>query len=490
MNEMTFLKKGQREKAYDLLFCLSVVVFSFFYYASSLTHGFYIDDPIWLYLGKQFLANGNFSSFPYYYRPLVTVSFAIQYLFFGTHYLYYHIFNVILFSLGTCLLFVLCKIIFRDRLVASLVAGLSVLNPLNFEKVNYIGMQSYLWQSVFYAVTFIGFVLYYKKSNIYYFLLYHAAFAGALWINETGTMLVPLLAILYLSLLQDSSSRFEWKKTLKYFLGVFLIFSLYAYIYAFRVYPKYLFFQQHGPIMSLEKLADLFDFLAIKLSYVLFSLPGGKSLFEIGPVSYLVVVIFLSLLVLASWRLKWVILLCILPVLPSYFSPNKFHWLASHIPVSSLGAWMLLGCGIKNYFSFIDRCSSKRLKSILCASGILCFVFMMISYVNLEKTMGMRHIRQSDKYLYYVDIVKKRWPEISGSLEVYFVDGSSLIHVNPEGDFRYKGRKGGDLDFSYLSFLYHLKLLYNNENIQGFAVSEKDVSALSRRKNSVILKID
>jgi len=490
MNNPILLKTGGYKggKIHDLIFCSGIVIFSFVFYSSSLIPTFYADDPIWLYLGKRFLTQGTFCSYPYYYRPLVTLFFAAQYFFFKMHYLYYHIFNVVLFTFGAVLFFILAKIIFKNRLIVYTITVFSVLNPLNFDKINWIGMQSYLWESIFYLTTFIGFVLYFEKNKTRYFLIYHLAFAGALWTNETGIILIPLLWVLYFSLLKEKKAVLKRKDLQRYFLGIFILFLFYAYLYAFKAYPRYSYFNQLGLDISWAKLEDFFNFLAIKLSYIILFFPGGNHFFDVRIFTQAFVVFVLFFLIIASWISKWFILWCVLPLLFSYFSPNQHHWMTSLISISSLGVWMLLGYGMQRFLFYVNHFSSKALKRLLYGSSILFFICTAFYLVGLAKPIGLKHLRQSDKYNYYADIVKKRCPQINGNLEVYFVDGSSFVYFNKEGDFySFKKCKGSNLDFDYLSFLYHLKLLYNNENIKGFAISTKDVSALAGRENAVIL---
>lgn len=498
MNEPILSRAGScpKERFWDTLFCLGIFVFSFSYYSSSLVHTFYADDPIWIYLGKKFLSDGVFSSYPFYYRPLVTVSFAVQYLFFKTNYLYYHIFSIVLFASGTCLFFILAKIVFKNRLIAYTITFFSALSPLNFDKINWIGMQSYLWESVFYLTVFIGFILYIEKNKKRYFLIYHLAFAGVLWTNETGIMMVPLLAVLYFSVLKEKEVVFHRKDLLKYFAGIFFLLSLYGYLYAFKVYPQYLYFQSTNPNVSWEKVAEFFNFWAIKLSYIVLLFPLGSIFFEIKIFSYFIVLGLLLLLIVASWKCKWLILWCVLPLSLSYFSPGKNDWLTSIIPVSSLGVWMLLGCGMKHFFYCADHFLSKSLKNLFFGVCILLFAYMAVYFFELADAMDVKHLRQSNKYSYYTDIVKKTYPRPGENLEVYFVDGSSFVNFNADGDLHsvnfisYSKCKGNEHDFDYLSFLYHLKLLHNSDDVKGFAVSERDITALSNHKNVVILRID
>lgn len=479
----------------DIIFCLLIGVVCFIYYAPSLVTSFYTDDPIWIYRGKQVLTTGEVGFYPFYYRPVPIIGFALQYAFFGSHYVFYHATNIVLLIIGTCLFFVLTTFFFKQRMTSYLLTLLSVLWPVNFDKVNWICNQTYLWEIIFYISTVIFFIASHKRRSVPSLLCFNLAFAGALWSNEIGVTLVPLLFAIYLFLRRENMPLRGGGGLVWYCWGcVFFWFSLYGFVYVKWVYPRYLYFQSLSQTQPFSfsslimTVRGVFDFLAVKLGYIVFLLPGGGLLHHYDASGYILLGILFFVLVANSGKPRLFVIWSILSVLLGYFSPHKNHLMASHVMVSVTGAWLLLGYGMDKLLMYGEN---KR----PCAREIVqvgCIAFCIVTglyYVSMLK--DWRHHRQGRLYQYYSQVVEKKFDHVTDYLNVYFVDGSPFISLNEHNDFNAGKRclKSG-LDFEYLSFLYHLKLYYNTEQIRGFAISQADVATVKDTSRSVFLYIN
>lgn len=172
---------------------------------SGLTGKFLWDDEDFVY--KNIFVR-NISLFPYsldknlitgagkvsdYYRPLLLLSFAIDWQIWQGNPFGFHLTNIIFHAAATVFVFILLTKIFHNRLVSFLTAGFFALHPVQTEAVTYIsGRGDPL------AATFLlgSFILYLqstqRRSQSYVYLLSLAAFAASLLARETA-LIGPLL---------------------------------------------------------------------------------------------------------------------------------------------------------------------------------------------------------------------------------------------------------------------------------------------------------
>lgn len=469
----------------DFLFCCLVLIVSFSYFYSSINSLYWADDPIWIYNGKKILATHKLSSFPFYYRLIPAAAFAVEYCFFGANYLPYHIFQVILFVATSCLFYFLSKLILKNILASFITTLLFVLNPLNFCKVNWIAAQNYSWLGIFYLSTTLAFITYLKKNKFLYFFIFNLLFFASLWSHELGTTLIILLPYIYVMHIFEQKN----KLILKNFMRTFSIIFVLIVIYLSKIYPLYF----NRPIVvsdfHLTTVTNFFSFLTWRLSYIIYLVPFGKILHSFGILRVLNVFLIAVFLFKSKARLKLFILWIIITVLPYYFSPQEINdWSGDHIFLSSFGVFMIYGYLIDRGLSFITIMRSRAVKR--CVSVTLALLIICTASYYLHISKDFRSARQGDKYSYYFNIVKSRFPQIEDNFEIYFVDGSPFVNFTKKWDnFLCPECVGESADFEYFTFIYALKLSYNIRNISGFAISPSDVEKIANRPNSVVLKI-
>jgi hypothetical protein len=73
-----------------------------------------------------------------YYRPLVILTYKLEYLIFGRNPFGYHLVNTVFHCLNTCLVYLLCRAITREQKTAYLAALFFGIHPLQTEEVSYL----------------------------------------------------------------------------------------------------------------------------------------------------------------------------------------------------------------------------------------------------------------------------------------------------------------------------------------------------------------
>lgn len=187
-----------------IVFCLPVLL-----YLQTINFGYtYFDDDSIIIKNISFLGNiknagqvfltdafiNNSSSF---YRPMQTLSFMTDILFSGgSHAWMYHLTNVFLIGMISCLLFILLIRFHIPLRLALLGTLIYCIHPLFVSSVAWLPGRGDLLLTFFALLSFISFVEYQKKGENKYLIINWAAFTIALFCKETAVML-PLLFILY-----------------------------------------------------------------------------------------------------------------------------------------------------------------------------------------------------------------------------------------------------------------------------------------------------
>ena len=133
------------------------------------------------------------------YRPVVTLSYFLDYSLWKLNPFGYHLTSLILHMINALLVYFLANLLIKNRQAALLGALLFALHPVNSEAVNVIAFREDLLAFLFYLFSFL---LYLKSNsggqgrNLWLYLLSLASFFLALFSKETAVTL-PLVIILY-----------------------------------------------------------------------------------------------------------------------------------------------------------------------------------------------------------------------------------------------------------------------------------------------------
>ncbi len=140
-----------------------------------------------------------------YYRPLVLLSFALEYRFFGPDPFYFYLTNILLHVFNALLLFFAVEALTKRTLPAFWVALLFVIHPVHWEAVANIAGRSILLCAFGYFAAFLFFVKFDQEpEKKKYLLLSLLGFAWALLSKESGVTF--LLILLSYVLFFESSS--------------------------------------------------------------------------------------------------------------------------------------------------------------------------------------------------------------------------------------------------------------------------------------------
>ncbi len=203
-NEVSGSGTGARVKAALLLFIFTIIV-----YSNSLGGEFLYDDDYFIVKNVHIRNLENIPSFftspsaaafaelaQDVYRPLTTISFALDYRLWGLNTFGYHLENVILHALNAILLFILLQLIFGNIVIAFLASLLFACHPVQTEAVAWISGRSSVLFLFFYLESFILYVLFTKARKKRYLAFSLVLFFASLFSKEMAVSL-PLLLVLY-----------------------------------------------------------------------------------------------------------------------------------------------------------------------------------------------------------------------------------------------------------------------------------------------------
>jgi protein O-mannosyl-transferase len=166
---------------------------------------------VWSFVGRQGVTN--------YYRPLMTLGYALCYRLFGKLAFGYHLMNLTLHVAVVCILFGMTLSIFRRRDLALMTALLFALHPVHTESVAWIAAVTDLEVTLFFLLAF-WFFLKTANSDGARFVRALAGmvicFVLALLSKEQALML-PLLATIYEhAYREDRKTTSWWQKISRY----------------------------------------------------------------------------------------------------------------------------------------------------------------------------------------------------------------------------------------------------------------------------------
>lgn len=184
----------------SLLFLVGI-----FCYGNTLGNGLFFDDEQFIYNNpyvKTFDLTGFFSrslssesgQVSNYYRPLLFLSFGVEYLLFKDSGFIYHFDSFLLHFVGSLLIFILIKSLFKSKPLALLTSFFFLIHPIQTEAVAYASGRGDPLSLVFILLTLL-FVL---AKNKKYHLLACVTLVAALLSKEVALMTPGLIFIVLL----------------------------------------------------------------------------------------------------------------------------------------------------------------------------------------------------------------------------------------------------------------------------------------------------
>ena len=311
-----------------------------------------------------------------YYRPLQTLSYACEYVFWKLNPFGYHLSNIFIHSLVSFLVFLLIVLLFKDSLLAFLSGCLFCVHPIQVSMAAFISARGHLFEAVFVLLSLITFIHYRsngKKKNYIQSLL----FLVLALLSWEGALLLPLFIVSCALIL--SMPR---KKIILCLFPYFLICIIY-WLLRIRFFPS-----AHLGLANLFSFHSLFEFMRLLLSYInqlIFPLglrmmlwgPGGLPGFLLCVLSCIFLVCFvLSLTVLRDRVVVFAALFYVIGlsmVLALADTMKYFGTILSehYVYLSSIGfcvfiAWLII-----------------RLRSLFPKTALTVFAFLLFVYCSL-----------------------------------------------------------------------------------------------------------
>jgi len=205
------------EKPTELQYGLIVAAIAFIVYANSLFNGFTLDDnsvilnnPVLkgdiLSLFKSIDTNNDAQPLPFY-RPVTYLTYMLEGRLHGFNPFFIRLFNVLLHSANSFLVFRLVRTLNRDHMYVALLAGLLfAVHPLHTEGVDFNSGGRNTMLACFFSISAY---LVQSRSIIqqktYYSLIGAALFLMGLFCKETALMIFPFIVALQIAIMRRNN---------------------------------------------------------------------------------------------------------------------------------------------------------------------------------------------------------------------------------------------------------------------------------------------
>jgi len=194
--------------------CLALVVFlfSFVLYANTIGHSFVWDDFDIIVRNEairtldaqtiKYIFTHEFSPVPHregqYYRPLVTLSYHINYKLAGQDPKGFHLANILMNSVVCALVFLFVWLLFRNTGIGFMSALLFAAHPTHTESVAWVAGRTDIIATLWMLVSLICYVLFKQRRRVLLLAASLAAFFFALLAKELAACLVLIVGLLEL----------------------------------------------------------------------------------------------------------------------------------------------------------------------------------------------------------------------------------------------------------------------------------------------------
>lgn len=131
-----------------------------------------------------------------HYHPLVILSYALEFKFFGLSAYHFHLTNILLHALNASLAVLLAYLLSKNALTALIVGVLFAVHPLRVESVVWVAERKDVLCTFFIFLSLIHYIYHRDCKNVLYFFFALVFFVFAL-LSKALAVVVPLLFLLY-----------------------------------------------------------------------------------------------------------------------------------------------------------------------------------------------------------------------------------------------------------------------------------------------------
>ena len=252
-----------------------------------------------------FLQDCYYSNNHNYYRPILTLSFALETIIFGYNTKIYHFTNVILFILSFYLMFIFLAKLNLNKNISKLILLLFSVHPILMSLPAWIAARNDTLITIFVLLFFISFLNYIKTNKQIYRILYYLFFAIALLTKETGIAIIPVY-LLFLCFYDIRITKKQLLTDFSFFIIITFIYFIFRNLsigktilnifnfktiltncfHEFLIYNKKMFIPEHIPIVlytakiNISSLSiSFFMFIALLFAFVKKIIPRRKLIF-------------------------------------------------------------------------------------------------------------------------------------------------------------------------------------------------------------------
>jgi len=331
---------------------------------------------------KLFLKDCFYENIYFYYRPVLSLSFAVEAIFFKENPKPYHFVNIILFIFTFYLMFFLLQKLNFNNDILKFIILIFLVHPIFASNVVYVSTRAEMLLVIFSSLSIINLINFLDKNKFLNFLMTIVFFVFSIFTKETGLMLIPIC----ITIIYCFNLRISKKQMLCLIVPVFISIIFYFYLRSIAV-PKLpvSFFVSNmdfylnniitGMLLYTYKIfipgniAIILDKIKINYEYILFSFV----LYSI--LSYLFYKKILDRKIIV-FSLIWFLLM----LFPTFII-NDYQFLFHRILTAFLGVIMILVLLIDNIISKYPI--SKQYLLILFS--ILFFTYSFASYKQADK---------------------------------------------------------------------------------------------------------
>ena len=224
----------KKNKLTYFFFPLLIIILGFSIYANTLKNDFLYDDDTFIVLNPairslndplRFLIDRNTTSHNSQmncdvWRPITTLSYALNYHFSGLNPKTFHFTNIILHLLNGLLIYLLLLLLIKKKSIALMVSLIFIAHPVQTESVAWISQRSNLLFSIFYLSGLILYIKLRKNNNLFCYYLSLIFFSFSLLSKEMAVSF-PLVILLYEYLFLTQSVLNNKEKNNRYFSFLF-----------------------------------------------------------------------------------------------------------------------------------------------------------------------------------------------------------------------------------------------------------------------------
>lgn len=360
------------------------------------------------------------------YRPLVTLTYFIDFHFWKLNPIGYHITNVVLHLFCVITVYFLIRSFFKERYISLIAAALFTVHPINTEAVNAISFREDLLAAFFFILSFLCYIKLEQANSKKVYCLYISISALSLFLglfSKESVLVFPLVIIAYHLIIQTPSQNIKSIKLLSYipiWAASLLIIIFYIIIRFIYLVPANKELIPDLPQLGGSISASIFNFPTIFNYYIsLMVLPiklradycfdGLQSLVSLRAIfSYLLFITFITIAGICVRKNKYVsfsmlwMLFSLAPV--SNIIPISNPIAERYLYLTSIGFVLLAA-------AFINYCVQKKIFEIKIGgdadkiiSGCVVFVIIIIP-IYLGLTIR-RNLEWGDEKLLWTSNLK------------------------------------------------------------------------------------